>query len=831
MSRRNMIPISFGGTGLTTTGRRAHFEYDEGAYHTPDRSSVSLNRVGRFPSHVRVQPQGKMFPLRMIITSKDSERQFREISRIFNPDDGLQLFVVDDECDVRRRVLCVPQRIILDVDNDKSLVIPLWAPSGVLEADVATTVASGILTATPGDTITFSLRNEGSHEALPTFVATATQQKVPAEGHRYVYEVAYANRSEFSLTGPGSGTWLLQIAPPTFDTVAEIAAGRMLATGDDIVVFVDGVEVDPAKVRLNNMNTTDTEVWIEIADGPSKNALLQTAIVAGTLVFDFPEDHPFQEGDYLVWDNDATTTEQARVISVDGDQVTVTRGLRNTTAGASAIGIRIYRSSHHIQLAHGFTGAATRPPDPNPPLIDLDISTNLQWEWPLGPMTPDNNRRPGGWRRIIYEGREDVPELRKNKLSAFTALDLDGSTFVRFADVNPTAARPNFDAIEFQACCGIDDVLGAIEYDAELDWPFAFQIIGRDLLGLDHIVFSRLGHESGAGHFPPRLYNNQQETPESILSAVIFRARQMVLTTARPTDTMEEGLEPVLTIGHDLQGFRIEEQATIIGLVARMRDLSGTPGQSVQVNEVSGGDIFIGGTPGLQAPGAAIIGPFGGSGILGAAFRPVCSFPTPQALFTTDIPVIVPGNYFLSIAKIGAPGASNSPVSDSSIYPHGDHWEYDGDVYVRVPTEDLWFAILSLTADNQQDAVDANRTNEELLINDVTLIFDPDRTPIVTPAAREDAYYYDTTWILDSDNFRLRYLKRSADALTNSITVNVADRTVVDDQNGDNIRATVIAAGDPWLPLVPGPNAVLVNAVNGATEEDHSATFRSTWQA
>src|SRR3990167_1080541 len=132
--RKKIIPISFNSIGLTTKGRRAHFNYDSGAFDTPRHSPVQLERIGRFPAHVRMQPEGKVFPLNMIITSPDSETQFEAISKIFDPSNGLQLLRVDD-CDGRRKRLeCVPQQIVVEQNNEKPLVVPLWAPEPLFEA-------------------------------------------------------------------------------------------------------------------------------------------------------------------------------------------------------------------------------------------------------------------------------------------------------------------------------------------------------------------------------------------------------------------------------------------------------------------------------------------------------------------------------------------------------------------------------------------------------------------------------------------------------------------------------------------------------------------------
>ncbi len=825
MARRKLTPISFRGIGLNTIGRTSFFDLDEGAYNSPLHSPVSVDKQGDFPSFLRLQPGPKTFPLRIVIKSKAKLEQFRAISRIFDPSLGEGTLILEDNsCSPVQqfRLQVAPQQIVVEERTDSAVVVPLFAANPILEDSVADSVTDTIT----ASFIQLTIRNDGSY---PTdrliFDTVIDSDKLPAEGYTLMEEIAYANRSEFSLTGPGSGTWMLLVREG-WDTEAEILAGDMESDGRDIAVFVDEVQVPPEKVSIRNIDTVFTKVWIEISDSPAQFADLKESIAGGDLTFNFIRgDHGFRVGDYLVWINDAAATEQARVTSVGDRSVLVERGLRNTTAGASAAATRIFRSGHHIQLAWNYIGVLDpRPTNPDIPLIDLDISNNLGWDWTNAPMWPDDDRRPGGFRRILYNGREDVPELRKNRLSAKTTLIPFGAT-ATWQDRDPTAAAPNFDAIEFTACCGIDDVLGAIEYDAAVDWPFAFQIIGRDLLGYDAIVFNRVGHElGGPSHFPPRLYTNQQETPDGILSAVIFRARNMIVTSVRAGDGTAETLEPINTIGQDSQSFHIDAETQIVGMVARIRDTVGGGGVRVSILEVDDDG----------APGLEIIGVTSGAGGFGAGFIEVCFFTGIFSAFTTDLAVLGPGDYHFSIPASDLSGNIQSPKSFGSIYAKGSHYERPtATTWLRLPDEDLWFSILSLTADNQEEVLDQPHSGEFIVLDDVHFTFDPDRTPIVTPAAEENAYYFDTSWAMDAEGFRLRFLRRTADLGATLITVDLHEQTVVESKFGDNLRAALTNAGgsDPWMEAEFGDNTLTIRAEDGAQGERHIVGVRSTWLA
>ncbi len=838
MPRRKLNPVSFRGIGLPTNGRSVHFEYDEGGYNSPRHEAVEIGRQGNFPSFLRQQPDGKTFPLRIIITSSAKQSQFDEISRIFDPTLGEGTLILEDlRCNPAQRyqVECVPEQIIVDKKIDTSMIVPLFAAEPIFIDDTEDVLTDNIDTATPTNPITLTVRNDGTYpsDELALF-AIPNLPKLNTQGYLTVIEVAYANRSEFSLTGPGSGTWLINIAPAMWDTAA-LTPAQIQADGKDIAVFVDEVQVPPEKVTLDGFDTNDTKVWIEISDGPAQFGVLSIAIVAGTTTFVFERaDHGLRPGDYLAWDN-GSAIEQARVQTVTGNRITVFRSMRNTTAGSSAAGVKVYKSGHHIQLAYNYsTLTAVRPTNPDPPLIDTALSTNLGWDWTTSPMWADKNRRPGGFRRILYNGRDDVPELRKNRLSAKTTLTAFGTT-ATWQDEEPSVLKPNFDALEFTACCGIDDVIGAIEYDCALDWAFAFQIIGRDLLGYDSVVFNRLGHESSSPHFPPRLYVDQQETPDGILSAVVFRARNIILTSVRASDAMEETLARLNNNGHDLQGFQIDVDAQLLGIVLRARDADDTAGFiEAQINELQSDDPAV--SSQLQIPGARIIGPFGGADPVGAAFQPICFFPSAAAAFTTDIPILGRGNYYLSMAATSSTGDFKVPKSDGSIYAKGAHWESDGsgdpDQFSRIADEDLWFAILSLNADNQEETLQQEHSGEFVVLNNMHFTFDPDRTPIVEPAAAENAYYFDTTWAMNGETIQLRWLRRAADmGAADIVQIRPHLQTAIEDKFEDNIRAAVTISGDPWLEALAGDSVLTITAANGAEQERHIVGVRSTWLA
>ncbi len=844
MTPRMYVPTRFGTSasgstvGLQTMGRSCTLSFEDASYNSPRHNAEIVERVGNFPSFLRLQPGGKTIILRFVIKSEAIQEQFNAIARIFNPTLGESVLTLEDRScrPVREyQISCAPQQLIHDRGNPREVAVVLFASGGVIFDVDEISQSDTIVPAT--NPITINIQNDGSYPSLPAFtIPSPSLIKLPAEGYVKMREIAYANRSEFSLTSPGSGTWMLQIIDG-WDTAAIVAAGDMESDGKDVSVWVDEIELPPEKISLVDINTNNSEVWIEISDGPSVFGELAVAIIAGTTTFQFiRKDHGIREHDFITWIDDASLNEQAFVTSVSQEFVTVIRGVRNSDAiggvpGPSAIGTKIYRSGHHIQLAWDRSGLSSRPTNPDPPLIDLGLSLNTEWHWPTAPLWSEaDERRAGGYRRILYNGRDDVPGLRKNRLSARTSLEISG-VFTRWTDQDPTPGAPNFDAIEFTACCGAV----TIEHDASVPWPFAFQIIGRDMLGYDTVVANRLGHEGpGSAHQFPFPYTNEVETPSDTLSAVILRARNITVTSARPSDTFDTDLDSAGVAGQDSQKFKLDEETQITGIIVRAKDDDNPNGTLlVDLREVSQEDVSLVVSGG---PGEIIVGPFTGFVNIGAAMRESCFFPLPGAAFTTEVPSLSAGDYFVAIYEQSGDDILIPHSSTTNMYAKGSHWERNASgVWERDPDDDLWFAIISLNADNQEELLGIAGSGEQLDIDQLKIAFDNStpRTPLLRPAVQEDAYHYDSTFSLDQDTIRFRYLKGMT--RTANVIINVSTESVQDFEHGltepFNIRQSIEVIDDPWIEVKPGPNVLTVTAENGAQDEDHTVNHRDSWLA
>ncbi len=671
-----------------------------------------------------------------------------------------------------------------------------------ITTDCTTTVASGD-TMTRASPKTITVTSTAGWDTKGILLATDTEEQ-------FEYEVINGTTIELTARALG-GT-----AAVTHTATFTIHQSRMLKNGDDIAVFINNVQVPPEKINLVGMDTSSTKIWVEFSQGPGSTAILEN-VGDGTgseTEFVLDREKPdWKVGDYLVRDS-ASADEQLRITTIDGLNLTVVRGVRNSPSGSVAEGDVLWKVDTHFQVAYNSSIASVRPTNPDPPLINMTLSTNLQWEWTTAPIWSGSSRSAGAWIRGLYAGEVVKPY----RLQKYMALDDDG-TSIRFTDTAPSAAKPNFDMVEFVAACGIKDADGDIQWDASMGFPFSINIIGKDLQGIETLLSENQGHAANSHHFPV-VYTNQNENPDEILSGVIFQIRNCIVTGMDQTlSTPETVMEPALTDGTDAQSFTLDDDTEVMGVIMRFRNTGTTGDFPLQLNKAaSGGGV-----------GAAIWGPQVHNEASGSTHY-VCFWDG-----RLNRPTLEAGVYFLAFAE-EAGGAPSGRVthSNSPRYTRGSRWEWENgggpNIYVDQISSDLVFFILSQTADNQPEA-ETWRTEEEVTINDIKIVFDTARIPMVAKQADEDAYYMDTSIVQgNAEEMRIRFLDRWADIDGFSVSITLPARVVTASRYQDKIRSILTVQTDSWMLFKAGSNTVSAIPNLEAVDEDLTIQFRDLWQ-
>jgi hypothetical protein len=345
-------------------------------------------------------------------------------------------------------------------------------------------------------------------------------------------------------------------------------------------------------------------------------------------------------------------------------------------------------------------------------------------------------------------------------------------------------------------------------------------VITRDFRGFETLLSSRLGHETGNSHLPPFIYTAQDEDPGEPLSAVIFRARNIICTGGffGPSGAFEP-LAPKDTNGDEAQEFILDENSEFRGMLLQLRkETAGNQNVIARFDRVA-----TQGGPGAQVSQEMIFA------VNFTGFDIIC-FHADELIAQ---PVYPAGTYFLRIYEQASSDVSLFKTAlGAPVYPRGARWEFDGDAWSDIPGVDIWFAWLSETVDNQSEVLSASQRSGEVVdIDTILLDFDDTkpRTPIIDFRPSETAYYYNTSFTRAAESFTFRYLDRNSGAST--ITIDVAERSVIDNRYGDEIRQTIDADTNEWLRILPFGNTVTITAVDGAVDEDHSMAWRDRWQS
>lgn len=311
----------------------------------------------------------------------------------------------------------------------------------------------------------FELTNLGNVPCKPLIAITPTTPRV-AGGYLYsvwvpIYsQISRAFQKPFDLTNGG------------FDTATLVAGGDMLASGDDIQILIDGVEVDR---WLGNMNAADTKIWVNLSLSASdwQVGVLGTSIASSGDVFEialYPTVHNRKVlanlasavNKVVLIDDEAFVYESIDLNNCKFISSTNMRAKKNTAMAAHTDGVSVRYIEHDIWFNYGNPDAvAPTLDDTQKPIFDLDASTNTSWVYTDVWNYP--NPRPGSF---ITSGNGPTPP--NNSFISFGDLTT-GGTGVSPGEflANVVLVRPWATAILVNQLfewtlyhpCGIDEVV------------------------------------------------------------------------------------------------------------------------------------------------------------------------------------------------------------------------------------------------------------------------------------------------------------------------------------------------------------------------------------
>lgn len=429
---------SFAGVDIQTATYEAYLDAPDRPYLSAIEP-VTVSPLDRPPLYVRGRTQIRTVVVHVQIKSGGLRSGWETLAETFTP--GKRGALIGDFDGTRRALDCVARQVIPHDGggNQFTAVLiaanPYWRNEDVQRASQA-------ITSSP---TTWSLSNGGNHpDREPVVRIQPYRFRAAADGQRYKREIIIANQQPRPFAN-----YAIEVTEG-WDHAAEVAAGRSLASGDDVKLLLNGVEIPrwDGENAATDWNSATTNIWGNINLAPMKTAALFANITSTSVLNG--EDLEVRPGGTKGWPawgafrlNDecfhyyGTTAKNA-----NGREAfrNVFRGARNTTAASHTAGDTLYWVEHRVQLVQGDTGAGAYTEDTKTkPLLDLTSATlsNLRHEW-LAFGDDDNPGRSMAWSRRLRSDDDHAGRILAPSGAPDTVLDWEHQSG------GPTAGKPNF---------------------------------------------------------------------------------------------------------------------------------------------------------------------------------------------------------------------------------------------------------------------------------------------------------------------------------------------------------------------------------------------------
>jgi len=329
--------------------------------------AIEVDRADLFPAWAGKKFDGVNLPLRVVVLGGS----LRELAQIFDPFDQAQhALVVQDGAGVAWFLLGAVLTIS-EVKGNGALVL-LRVSDPILQAATAASTTWLITGSGQKKTVTVG----GNCYARPAFDITPTG--AAAGGWANARYVTLYNRTSRAY----QKRYAVEVTNGGWDTAALVAAGALQASGDDVRVIVDGVEVD---FWMGDFNTDHTKVWANFVFKPRIEMTLGLAVAASGAVGELQlEKTPantaaiklLPASGTLVIDDERFnfSGKDEKLLKLGGVQ----RGVKQSAMGAHAAKATVRWLEHDVWLVWGDANAeAAAVDDRFRPAFDLSLSSNV----------------------------------------------------------------------------------------------------------------------------------------------------------------------------------------------------------------------------------------------------------------------------------------------------------------------------------------------------------------------------------------------------------------------------------------------------------------------
>lgn len=377
----------------------------------------SLTAAGQTPAEMEPQMVGRtggaatiggvVVPPRFLVlrtvletqTSAYSKRELQQLWYAWFVTDVTQALVIgDDDGGNQRYVTAMPFSIVHSEDGDGFEIVTTLAVDGdVLWRSTAATTVSWTVTTSGASTTVSNGDPAVNDDAYPVITVTPRQQGSAANPYRRFAAVGWR-------AAQGATNYPVDIVNDALDT--RIASTNFaIAAGDDIRVYVDGVDTD---YWLDGPNTATTKVWVNLSFQAAQTGTLAAALGVGDATVELSED-------VGGWPETGLLMVGSEVMAYTGKSnptrtfTGVTRGARGTAAASHGLGDAAVWVQREIWIEYGDAGKSAKSVDnAYKPMFVLANSSNTSWDYDdfaeitaLGYGGPLSLRRAGMWRGTV----------------------------------------------------------------------------------------------------------------------------------------------------------------------------------------------------------------------------------------------------------------------------------------------------------------------------------------------------------------------------------------------------------------------------------------------
>jgi hypothetical protein len=385
-----MILVSWNGNNIND-GTNYQAILDASTYGLPGIDPKLGLRQGAWPLLAGIERPGKIVNFEIYIRGASVGTKQKQLSQWFDPDDETpKQLIGQDAGGGNTRYLMGVCIELAEVPFSAGLrfVVSIQVHGDVMWRETTPTNPSDWLITATGQTKVVA--NGGEMDCYPILTITPTSAKTGSWSFKRFMVVRWR------ADGVGAD-YPTDIANNALDT--RIASTNFaLASGDDLRVWVDGIEVDR---WLDGEDTATTKVWANLDFAAAVNMTLDGAIGAGDTELTVNESiNKMPSSGILYIDSEAIT-----YASKSNNAKTfygLTRGAKGTTAASHTDTTTVFWLQHDIWILYGNAAAGSPPANAaTKPMFRLDTSTNTSWDYDdfnsFDPYFPIREPRSGSW--------------------------------------------------------------------------------------------------------------------------------------------------------------------------------------------------------------------------------------------------------------------------------------------------------------------------------------------------------------------------------------------------------------------------------------------------